>query len=221
MMTLKFLTTARHLRPILVGLLCGMSASSVQAATLYKWIDDEGNIRYSDRIPITDVKKEHQKLNNQGIVIDTKAAARTEEELAAEAEAKKAEELRLAEEKRLKTIQDKKDRVLLLTFSSEQEMSAVHSNRIDVIDSVINLIKKSIATTEERLIGLEDKADLHYRSKDKEVPGGLAQNIEHFTRKVFNRKEQLRLKEEEKRKISEQFELDLARYRLLKAQESN
>ncbi|MCP4188808.1 MAG: DUF4124 domain-containing protein [Gammaproteobacteria bacterium] len=220
-MAIKPLITASHIRPILIGLICSMPVSPIQAATLYKWIDDEGNIRYSDRMPITDVKKQHQTLNDQGIVIDTKAAAKTEEELDAEAAAKKAEELRLAEEKRLKTIQDKKDRVLLLTFSSEQEMSSVHGNRIDVIDSVINLIKKSLTTTEERLIGLEDKADLHYRSKDKEIPGGLAQNIEHFTRKVLNRKEQLRLKEEEKQKINKQFELDLARYRLLKTQKSN
>ncbi|MCP4492017.1 MAG: DUF4124 domain-containing protein [Gammaproteobacteria bacterium] len=217
-MTLKLLTTTRRFRPILLGLFCCVSASSIHAVTLYKWIDDEGNIRYSDRIPITDVKKEHHKLNNQGVVIDTKAAAKTEEELTAEAAAKEAEEARLAKERSVKEIQDKKDQVLILTFSSELEMSEVHGNRIDVIESVISLIKKSLTTTEERLISLEDRADMQYRSKDKEVPGGLAQNIEHFTRKVFNRKEQLRLKEEEKQKINDQFELDLARYRLLKAQ---
>ncbi len=217
----KLPANARHFRLILVGLLCTVSTASMHAAALYKWIDDEGNIHYGDRMPVSDMKKERQTLNDQGVVIDTKAAAKTEEELAAEAAAKDAEELRLAEEKRLKTAQDKKDRVLLLTFSSEEEMSTVHANRIEVVESVISLIKKSLITTEERLIGLEDRADTQYRSKDQEVPGGLAQNIEHFTRKVFNRKEQLRLKEGEKQNINEQFGLDLVRYRHLKAQDSN
>ncbi len=220
-MSLKLLTIASSFRPIIVGMLYSVSASSIHAAALYKWIDDEGNVRYSDRMPVSDVKKERQTLNSQGIVIDTKAAAKTEEVLAAEAAAKKAEELRLAEEKRLKAAQDKKDRVLLLTFSSEQEMSAVHDNRIDVVESVISLIKKSLATTEEKLISLEDKADTQYRSKNLEVPGGLAQNIEHFTRKIVSRKEQLRLKEEEKQEINTQFEHALERYRVLKSEGSN
>jgi len=212
----KPLTIAFYWRPILLGLLCYVTFNPVKAATLYKWVDDNGEVRYSDRLPPSAAKKKRQTLNDQGIVVDTQEAAKTDEELAAEAEAKAALEAKLAEEKRLKDAQDKKDRVLLLTFSSEQEMSSVHSNRIEVIESVIQLIEKSITTTEESLIGLEDSADLNYISKGKDVPGGLAQKIEHFSRKIFNRKEQLRLKQEEKRKINEQFELDLARYRLLK-----
>ena len=214
-------TIAIYWRSIIIGLLCYAVLSPATAATLYKWIDDDGEVRYSDRLPPSAVKKKRQTLNDQGVVVDTREAAKTEEELAAEAEAKAALETQMAEEKRLKDAQDKKDRVLLLTFSSEQEMSSVHSNRIEVIESVIQLIEKSIVSNEESLIGLEDRADLVYLSKGKEVPGGLAQKIEHFTRKIFNRKEQLRLKEEEQSKINEQFELDLARYRLLKQKETN
>ena len=217
----KPLTITVFSKPILIGLLCYGALNPVSAATLYKWIDDDGEVRYSDRLPASAVKKKRQTLNNQGVVVETTEAAKTEEELAAEAEAKAALEAQIAEEKRLKDVQDKKDRVLLLTFSSEQEMSSVHGNRIEVIESVIRLINKSIHSTEESLIKLEDSADLNYLSKGKEVPGGLAQKIEHFTRKVYNRKEQLRLKEEDKQKINEQFELDLARYRLLKQRVNN
>ncbi len=220
-MTQKPLTIATYWQSILIGLLCYVTFNSATAATLYKWIDDNGEVRYSDRLPPSAAKKKRQTLNDQGIVVDTIEAAKTDDELAAEAEAKAALEIKQAEEKRLKNAQDKKDRVLLLTFSSEQEMSSVHSNRTEVIDSVIQLIEKSISATEGSLIELEDSADLNYISKGKEVPGGLAQKIEHFSRKIFNRKEQLRLKQEEKRKINEQFELDLARYRLLKQKKSN
>lgn len=187
------------------------------SATLYKWIDENGEVRYSDRLPPNQVKHKREVLNEQGVVIETRERAMTEEERAAIEEAKQAEEARLAEEKRKKAEQDKHDRVLLLTFSSEEEMMSVRDNRIDVIDSVIRLIRNSIATTEERLTKLENTADTLYLSKGKEVPGGLAQNIEFFTRKIANRQEQLRLKEAEKQKIDDQFDADIERYRWLKS----
>lgn len=214
-------TTIKTFILISIGILSGAFSASAASQTLYKWIDENGEVRYSDQLPPKQVKQRHQMLNNQGVVVNTKEAAKTPEQLAAEAEAKKALEAQQAEEQRLKDAQAKTDRVLLLTFSSEREMESVRDNRIDVIESVIRLIKKSIAATEERLIGLEDTADEIYLSKGREVPGGLAQNIEHFTGKLANRKKQLRQKELEQQKIDQQFDLDLARYRLLKSEQKH
>ena len=219
MRNLRKTVTASRL--IFISLLLPLSSADIFAATLYKWVDDDGKVRYSDRMPPTQVKKKHQTLNKQGIVVETKEAAKTIEELAAEAEAQKALEAQQAEEKRKKDAQDKKDRVLLLTFSSEEEMNAVRDNRIDVVDSVISLIQKSIAENEATLIRLQDSADTNYVSKGKEVPGGLAQKIEHFTRKIANRKKQLQVKEAEKQKLNAQFDNDIARYRFLRNQQSN
>jgi len=56
-----------------------------------------------------------------------------------------------------------------------------------------------------------------YTSKGKEVPGGLAQKIEHFQRKIENRSAQLEAREEEKDKISAKYDLDLERFRLLRS----
>jgi hypothetical protein len=61
--------------------LLGISVTA-GAGTLYKWIDENGEVRYSDRMPANQVKREHQTLNSQGVVITTKSAAKTEEEIA-------------------------------------------------------------------------------------------------------------------------------------------
>lgn len=201
----------------LAALLCAPSLS-ISAPKLYKWIDENGEVRYSDQLPTQDVRKKHQMLNEHGVVVDTKEAAKTREERLAEEKEQELIQAKLSEEKRQKAQQDKIDRVLLLTFSSEEEMKNVRDDRIEVIDSVIRLIKKSLLKTEEQVIILEDQADLTYVSKGLEIPGGLAQQIEHFTRKAANRNEQLRLKEEEKSRINAQFDSDLERYRLLKEQ---
>jgi hypothetical protein len=198
-----------------------MFTASVDAAALYKWIDEDGQIRYSDRLPAAQVKKKHQQLNSQGVVVGTTEAAKSEEELAAEAEAKRKAEEQAAEEARLKQIQYEKDQVLLLTFSSEKEMELARDDRLEVLDSVIRLITKSITSTQETLAELETSADQNYTSKGKDIPGGLAQKIEHFSRKIESRTDQLLLKVEEKDRINQQFELDLARFRELKSQSSS
>jgi hypothetical protein len=195
--------------------LCLVSAPAYPGS-LYKWVDEEGQVRYSDRLPAGQSKKKHHQLNSQGVVVSTKEAARTEEEIAAEAEARLKAEEQAAREAEARQIQDKKDQVLLLTFSSEEELGLARNDRLEVLDSVIRLINKSITTTQEQLDGLNANAQQYYLSQGKEVPGGLAQKIEHFTRKIESRYEQLALKISEKNKINEQYEIDLARYRLLK-----
>lgn len=208
---------------LLTGWLCLAAATQADAAKLYKWIDEDGNIRYSDRLPPTQAKKKHQQLNNQGVVVTTKEAARSDAEIAAELEARLKAEKEQAEQARLKEIQYKKDQVLLLTFSNEEELGLARDDRLEVLDSVIRLINNSIVSTQETLTQLEDTAEEHYTQHGKEVPGGLAQKIEHFTRKIESRNAQLQLKETEKAKINAQYEADLERYRLLKgeaAQES-
>jgi len=202
-------------RKVLVSLiLLGMSVT-VSAAKLYKWVDENGDVRYSDRMPPSQVKREHQTLNAQGIVVSTKKAAKTEEEIKAVKEAAKELQAKKEVERQNKEAQGRVDRVLLLTFSSEKEMSRVKKDRIEVLDAVIRLIYKSIAATQERLIRLETTAEQQYTSKGQEIPGGLAQNIEESTRKMSNREKQLQLKLGEKYKIEAQFEVDIARFRLL------
>jgi len=198
-------------------ILLGISIN-VSAGKLYKWIDENGDVRYSDRIPPNQVKREHQTLNAQGIVIATKQAAKTEDELKAIKEAARELQAKQEVERQNKEAQGKVDRVLLLTFSSEKEMKRVKNDRIEVLDSVIRLIYKSIATTEERLNRFEDIAEQQYISQEKEVPGGLAQNIEESSRKLKNREKQLSLKLGEKYKIEAQYEIDVARFRLLSSQ---
>ena len=203
---------------MLLALMLFAAAKQATAGALYKWIDENGQIRYSDRLPPNQVKKKHQQLNSQGVVLTTKEAAKTDEELAAEAEAARKLEEENARLAKIKEAQDKKDRVLLLTFSSEEELGIARDNRLDVLDSVIQLIKKSINTTQQQLDELRGNADASYLSKGKEVPGGLAQKIEHFTRKLENRNAQLASKLAEQDKINQQYEKDVARFRELKAE---
>jgi hypothetical protein len=202
---------------LIAAALC-LVCNLANAGALYKWIDEDGQIRYSDRLPAAQVKRKHHQLNSQGVVLSTQEAAKSEAELAADATARLKLEKEEAIQAKLDEEQNKKDQVLLLTFSNEKELSLARADRIEVLDSVIQLISKSIVTTQQTLDELQASADEIYLSQGREVPGGLAQKIEHFTRKKESRSAQLDSKRLEKKKINEQYEIDLARYRLLKAE---
>jgi len=203
--------------PLLLAIALCVFASQPSAGALYKWTDENGQIRYSDRLPPNQSSKQHQQLNSQGVVLSTQDAAKTQEQLAIDAEIQRKVEKEQAEEARLKAIQDRKDKVLLLTFNSEEEIELARENRIQVINSVINLIESSIDTTQQKLDQLKKSADRNYVSQGEEIPGGLAQKIEHFERKIEIRDTQLQARVREKEKINEKYDLDLERYRLLKS----
>ncbi len=213
-------TSSLLLSVLLVTVALCVFSSQANAGTLYKWVDENGQIRYSDRLPPKQVKKKHQQLNSQGVVLSTKEAAKSDEELAADAEAKRKLEEQKAAEAKVREAQFKLDQVLLLTFSSEEELTLARNNRLEVLDSVIQLINKSILTTQQQLDQLQTRADENYLSQGKEVPGGLAQKIEHFTRKRDSRDAQLEAKMSEKSKINAQYRVDLARFRELKVEKN-
>ena len=202
-----------------VALLFAAAVPASKAAALYKWVDENGAVHYSSQLPPDQSKKQHQKLNSQGVVMSTseEKMVKSEEELAREAEEARKLEEEAAEEARLQAIKDHQDRVLLMTFSNEEEILHARDNRIQVIDSVIRLIESSIETTQKKLDQLQQRADEAYTSQGKEVPGGLAQKIEHFDRKIASREQQLATKNAEKEKIRAKYDLDLERFRELQA----
>lgn len=211
----------RKNRFFLSGSLCLalLYQTPVLATGLYKWIDEEGQVRYSDHIPMTEANKRHQKLSPEGYILETKEAAIPPEQLARERAARElaAEQARIQAEilARQKALADQHDNVLLMTFSNEDEILEAQKERIEVIDSVIKLLQKNIKNEEVKLERLEKRAFDQYTSREREVPGGLAQNIEYFSEKIIGIQQQLGLKMDEREKVKQQYIADLIRYREL------
>ena len=86
--------TLLTLSAVLLG--CAFSAQ----AKMYKWVDENGQMHFGDRIPPEYVVKEHDELNEHGIKTKHREAAKTPEQ--------KAEERRLEREQKKKALADKK-----------------------------------------------------------------------------------------------------------------
>ena len=196
-------------------------AMPAYSAQLYKWVDDDGVIRYSDSLPTVQSKKKFQVVTPDGRVLSTQEAAQSPEQIREERAAKNrvADEMRIKAEvdARLAARQEHHDNVLLMTFTNENEILAAQDERLSVIDSVIKLLKRNIETEQGKLLVEEKRAKTLYLDKNRTIPGGQAQKIEYFTEKVLNKQQHLSLKFKERAKIKQQYVQDLIRYRELTA----
>lgn len=191
----------------------------VSSSSLYKWIDENGEVRYSDNLPSDQTKKGFQTITPDGRVLTIKEKAKPPQQIREERAAKKrlAEESRIQAEvnARLSAMQEHHDNVLLMTFTNENEILEAENERLAVIDSVIQLLKKNVITEQEKLKVEEDRAKRLYRDKNIPVPGGQAQKIEYFTDKVLSKQQHLSQKIAERKKVKQQYVKDLIRYREL------
>ena len=123
-----------HLAGI-ISLLCVGGSVPANAGKLYKWVDDEGQVRYGDQIPPQFAKQRQDTLNPQGVVVDTKSAAKTPDQLAEE----RREAEIAAEQERQRMERAQHDHMLLSTFTSEDDMVMTRDGKIAAIEAAIHL----------------------------------------------------------------------------------
>jgi hypothetical protein len=192
-----------------------LSAPCLQAGKLYKWVDETGQVRYGDRIPPEYAKKSNETLNKQGVVIDTKAAAKTKQQIAEE---KRLARLK-AEEERKRQEQAHRDRILLDTFTNEDEMILTRDGKIQAIEAEIRLTKSRTEKIKKRLQQQKLKAANLERS-GKAVPPELQRQIHEARRQIRGNSSYIANRRKAQQAIGEKFELDIERFRKLKMAEA-
>jgi len=204
----------RFITPILCALLC-LPAISVQAGKLYKWVDDNGQIRYGDRIPPQYAKKSNETLNNQGVVVDQKAAAKTREQIAEEERLKKAK----AEEERIQREKAYQDRILLDTFTNEDEMIMTRNGKIEAIEAAIRITNSRNEKLKQRLAELKSRA-ANLERAGSPVPDKLNSEITESRHQIAQNNEYIKNRKAEQQRIRKKFEADINRFRKLKTAEA-
>lgn len=142
------------MRAILLIVLLYAGACVAQQPTLYRWVDDQGNVHYSDQIPPKYADQARAQLNAQGIVVDRVEAAPTPQELAAAkakaAAAAKAREARLAQQR----LDDK----LSLKYQSVVEIKKARDKDIQLVERAVNLSESNKANHLSRIHELVGRA---------------------------------------------------------------
>ncbi len=188
-----------------------LPVAPLHAGKLYKWIDENGQVRYGDRIPPQYAKKSNETLNDQGIVVETKAAAKTREQLA--------EEQRLAEiaaeEERKRKEEAHRDRILLDTFTNEDEMILTRDGKIEAIEAVIRVTQSRNEKIKQRLSSMKLRAANLERS-GKAVPQALLDEISENRKQLRYNSGFIANRKIAQQAVREKFEEDIKRFRKLK-----
>lgn len=196
---------------LLTGLmLCGLFTGAA-SAKLFKWVDDQGVTHYGETIPPEYANKDNVLMNEKGRVEKRNTALSAAEKKAAEEAANKK---RVDDQAALD--QKRKDKALLNTYSSEQEIDLARDRNLQQVEARINSVHLLQKSAEESLAGYRKEQEGLTRA-GKKIPESLVSDIKNATAKLEKLKQDLAVVEAKSAAVKANSELEKARYRELMA----
>jgi hypothetical protein len=184
------------------------AAGSAHASKLYKWVDANGNVHYSDRVPPEAVDKARQELNDDGMVVKQTDRALTDEERAA-LEIKRAEEAKVAA---AQAERDRQEQIMMAAYTSEQDVLRARDQKIEMIDRQIESYEVSMKSLQSSLTQLNARAAESQRA-GRPVSEALTAQIEDSKKNVQKQELAIKQKRLDRAAVTGEYELELNRYR--------
>jgi len=185
----------------------GQGSSSTRK--VYKWVDAQGVTHYGDQIPPEYSAEAHGVVNNQGIEVEHTDAQKTPEQLAAE------DQKRLDAQKRAD-----RDRNLLTTYGSVQEIEHLRDQRLSLLTDQIKLKEQFLEMLNVKMNKLKVTSSRYkpYSSDPKAPPmtDQLTEDLVRVGSDIRTQEDNLRQKRTEQANMNQQFEGDIARFKELK-----
>ena len=134
-------------------------------AQLYRWVDDNGQVQYSDKPPVTGPKKGVSELDSQGVVRKAPVVPLSPEEKAKQ------------DADRTQAIdRERRDRALLQSFSNTREIDVLRDRQIEAVQGGIQTNALRRQSVEARLDRLNKQTE-SYKKHGKELPADLAGEV--------------------------------------------
>ena len=185
------------------------AASPANGRTVFKWVDEKGVTHYGDHIPPEYASQEQHVMNSQGVEINRLDAQKTPEQLA------------LDDQKKAEAIQSQnRDRNLLNTYASVQEIERLRDQRVTLVSDQIKVTGQFLEVLNGRLKKLRT-ASMRFKpySSESNAPPMSDQTAEDLVRlgnDIRTQEENLRQKRSEELTMRKQFESDISRFKELK-----
>lgn len=197
---------------LLLSLLVAGASLADSNKKIYRWVDKDGVVHFGTSIPPEYAQQSSQQLNEQGQVVGAQAAAKTPEQLAAEAKAKQ-----LADQQ-AKAAADQKahDKMLLDTYASTADITRTRDSEISAIDTQINVLSGTINSLQANLAEYQGRAaDLS--KQNKPVSPNLQKQIDTTREQLVQNQQGLLQQQKHKKEVFDKFAADMARYQQLTA----
>ena len=182
------------------------------AAKLYKWVDENGNVYYSDKVPPEQAGKETSQLNPQGVVVEHSQAAPDPAKLKEEARHAEEEKARHAEEAARAAEQAKYDRMLTDTFLSLEDMARVRDQRLAAIEGAIQLAEARVERLKTKL-EQNEKQIAYIQKRGGEVPQSIQDSVTQLNTQLAENETFIADKREERARVAIKFDADMKRFK--------
>ncbi len=184
-------------------------AVSAQAG-LYRWVDEAGNVHFSDKVPAAASKKSHAKLNKDGIVkkkVDPESLQDEKDQLALrEKERAEKERLREIERKAIAKVQRRND-YLLSTYENKDELIKSFESKIKMIEGnskILTAQNKVLNKRIEKLKAKKPTTEAKAKSVENKIVN-LNSTIKQYEKALLENDQQIE-------KLTEDYAADLKLY---------
>jgi hypothetical protein len=183
---------------------CAFSAQ----AKMYKWVDENGQMHFGDKIPQKYLAKEHEELNERGMKVKHKEAEKNAQE--------KAEEQHLEQERKKAALEAQKkkkmDRVLLDAYDSENDLIIARDSRLEAVASQIQLSEAIISESNKKIKSMEERV-AEIKVSGREVPDNLYVSLDNERQQVATQTRVMQTHKKRSDEISEKYNDYIKRFR--------
>lgn len=198
---------------LLLTLAAGVADAQSGQKKVYRWVDKNGQVHYGDSVPAEYADQDRDVINRQGVTVGREEGVITPEEAAAKAAADKA--ARDEQKRRLR------DRVLLQTYQSVEELEVLRDNRLEVADSQLTIQEQSLANLRAQLAQIKKQAARYAPVNTKPdaapLPPELANDLKRAANDIATQEDNLQKRRDERENIRLTFEADIKRFGELRA----
>lgn len=187
-----------------------LSGADSYAKKMYRWVDEEGKVFFSDQVPPDQVQHKRETLNDKARVLDVVEKAKTPEELAQQ---KRLEVLRKEQEKVIAK-QAADDKVLLATYRSLDDLNRAMENKFTLMDGEKKMLEGNIERYETQLSQQQLQAANHERNGQK-VPEKLLAEIRTTREQIVLSSQEVTRYEIKRQEVEKGFQADIARFEFL------
>lgn len=175
------------------------------------WHNKDGVRECGNTVPPEYAQQGSETKDKFGVTIGESGRAKTMEELEAERAVVRAREQEAEAEKKRAA----QDRVLLDTFTTEDDMVLTRDGQVAHLESQIHLVESHIAKLQKNLDQMIERAAETERRGDKPT-ADVVRNIDNVRNQIADNHKFIETKHREQTVIRERFEVDIARFRQLK-----
>lgn len=181
------------------------------------WTNGEGVRECGNAVPPEYAQAEHVEKSKSGVVVRKQERSKTTTEIAAERERKLAEAKDKAAAAEAARKRAAADRVLLDTFSSEDDLVLARDGQLTNVEAQIKVTESHVKKLNKQLDQMIGQA-ADVEKRGRKVPESLTKNIDSVREQIDEQHVFIADKRKEQDAIRAKFDADINRFRELRAQ---